>query len=105
MATDVVITSADCQPKNQDVVISWKVENPEIVAFEIRIGTQKGYWDILNSRLGKDLREIKLPGLPETLTPLYVEFGYTIPSGSMMEEHDGYANVLLSEEPKEIVRV
>lgn len=102
---DVVITSPCSLPKNQDVVISWKTDNQEILAFEIRIGTEPGRWDILNSRLGRDLREVKLPGLPESMTPLYMEFGYVVPSSSMMTGHESSENVLLSEEPLKITRV
>lgn len=102
---DVVITSPTSLPKNQDVVVSWKANNPDIVGFEIRIGTGDGRWDILNCRLGKDLREVRLPGLPETLTPLYMEFGYIVPSSSMMTGHESYANALLSEEPLKFTRV
>jgi hypothetical protein len=101
----VHITSSTTLPKNQDVVISWKTDNQEILGYEIRIGAEAGRWDILNSRLGRELREIKLPGLPDHLTSLYVEFGYIVPSHSMDSDHETTENVLLSETPFKISRV
>lgn len=102
---EVTITSPTTIPKNQDVGISWETDHQEILGFEIRIGTEAGKWDIFNSRLGRDLRQVKLPGLPDNLTPLYIEFGYIVPSDSMMEGHATSENVLLSEEPMTISRV
>lgn len=101
----VFITSPTTIPKNQDIVISWKTDSQEILGYEIHIGTEAGQWDVLSSRLRKDLREIRLPDLPQYMTPLYVEFGYLVPSDEMILGHDHSENVLLCEEPLELTRI
>lgn len=69
------------------------------------VGTVAGQWDVYSGRLGKDLREITLPGLPQNMTPLFVEFGYVVSSSATMHAHDSTENVLLNEEPFQITRV
>jgi len=101
----VLITSPTTIPKNQDVAIAWKTDNARILGFEVRIGTVAGRWDIFTSRIGKDLREIRLPCLPQDLTTLYVEFGYIVPSIATMHGHASTENVLLTENPLKITRV
>jgi hypothetical protein len=56
-------------------------------------------------RLGKDLSEIRLPGIPKNMTPLFVEFGYIVSSSVTMHGHDSTENMLLNEEPCQITRV
>ncbi len=101
----VFITSPTTIPKNQDLVISWKTDDQGILGYEIRIGTTPGQWDIFSSRLRTDLREIRLPGLPQHMTPLYVEFGYIVPLDAMPLDHEHSENVLLCEEPLVITRI
>jgi hypothetical protein len=101
----VSITSPTTIPKNQDVVIAWKTDDADILGFEIRIGTVAGQWDVFSGRLGKDLRETRLPALPQNMTPLFVEFGYIVSSSAMNQGHASTENVLLNEEPMEITRV
>jgi hypothetical protein len=76
-----------------------------ILGFEIRIGAVAGQWDVFNGRLGNDLREIRLPGLPHRLTPLFVEFGYIVSSSATMHGDESTENRLLSELPFVISRV
>lgn len=101
----VALISSTTVSKNEHVVIAWQTDNPEIVSFDIRVGTQGGRWDILSATVGNRVREIRLPSLPPDLTPLFLEFGYTIPSGTGMHGHTHYENVLLTENPIEISRV
>jgi hypothetical protein len=100
----VVITSSTTIPKNQDVVIEWKTDDPYILGFEIRIGRIAGQWDVISRKLGKDLREIRLSAPPQDMTPLFVEFGYIISSDATKQDHESTENVLLSEEPLVISR-
>lgn len=76
-----------------------------ILGFEIRIGPVAGQWDVFNAQLGKDLREIRLPGLPHSMTPLFVEFGYIVSSSATMHGDESTENRLLSEQPFVISRV
>ena len=101
----VSLISSTTVSKNEQVVIAWKTDNPEIVSFDIRIGTPGGRWDVLSATVGQRVSEIRLPSLPPELTPLYLEFGYTIPSGTGMHGHTHYENVLLTEDPIVISRV
>jgi hypothetical protein len=97
---DVFITSPAVIPKDQDVVISWKTDNQEILGFEVCVGRSPGLWDQLDSHLGKDVGAIKLPGLQPDITRLFVEFSYTIPSkvaSDTMHHHESSESVLLHE--------
>ena len=69
------------------------------------VGTVAGQWDVYSGRLGKDLREIRLPGIPQNMTLLFVEFGYFVSSSVTMHGHDSTENVLLNEKPLVISRV
>lgn len=97
---DVYLTSAAVVPKDQDVVVSWKTDNQNILGFEVCVGTSPGLWNQLNSRLGKDVRAIKLPGLSPDITMLFVEFSYIVPSevpSETMHHHESSESVLLHE--------
>lgn len=101
---DVSLTSPNVIPKDQDVLISWKSINQEILGYEICVGTVAGVWDVCHCEVGKDVREIKLPGLPYNLTPLFVEFSYTIPAETVhsipshtMHDHESSESVLVHE--------
>ena len=61
------------------------------------VGTVAGQWDVYSGQLGKDLREIRLPGIPQNMTPLFVEFGCIVSSSVTMHGHDSTENVLLNE--------
>ena len=93
---DVSLTSSTVIPKCQDVVISWKTNNPEILGYEICVGTVAGKWDQLISQIGKDVRAIKLPDLSPDITKLFVEFSYTVPSNTT-NHHESSETVLLYE--------
>jgi len=69
------------------------------------VGTVAGQWDVYSGRLGKDLREIRLPGIPQNMTLLFVEFGYIVSSSVTMHGHDSTEHVLLNQEPFQITRV
>ena len=97
----VVITSPTTIPLEDDVVISWDINNQEILGFDVRIGTAEGLWDVFNGRLGKMVREVRLPGLPDDLVKLFLEFGYTVPSPDVDERSE---NILISEKPIPIWR-
>jgi hypothetical protein len=93
---DVSLTSSTVIPKGQDVLISWKTNNPEILGYEICVGTVAGRWDQLVSQLGKDVRAIKLPDLSPDITKLFIEFCYSIPSNTT-HHHESSETVLLHE--------
>lgn len=93
---DVVIISSDVIPKDQDVVISWKSNNPRILGYEICVGTVAGQWDQLDSQFGKDVRSIKLPELSPDITSLFIEFSYTI-SSETTDHHESSICVMLHE--------
>jgi hypothetical protein len=94
---DVSLTNSTVIPKDQDVMISWKTNNPKILSYEICVGTVAGRWDQLISQLGKDVRAIKLPDLSPDITSLFVEFSYRVPSEIMTDHHESSECVVLYE--------
>jgi hypothetical protein len=113
---DVHIKCSATVLKDQEVIISWETDNPAIMGFEISLGTAIGGWDLFSGQFGKDLREVRLPGLSHDLEPLYVEFRYIVPylhsenepvheSPKITQEYDRYEIRLLQETPLMISRV
>ncbi|MDC8450239.1 MAG: hypothetical protein LV473_18065 [Nitrospira sp.] len=97
---DICLTSPAVISKDQDVVVSWKTSNQEILGYEICVGTAAGQWDQLICQVGKDVRAIKLPGLSPDITQLFVEFSYTINSeipSEAMHHHESSESVVLHE--------
>ena len=90
------ITSPAVIPMDQDVVVSWKTSDQQILGFEICIGTSQGKWDQFSARIGKDVRAIKLPELSPDIKSLFVEFSYIIPSESTLH-HKDFESVVLHE--------
>ncbi len=113
---DVCIKCSATISKDQEVIISWETNNPEIMGFEISIGTAVGKWDLFTGQFRKDFREVRLPGLSHDLESLYVEFRYIVPylhsenepvhaSSKVTQEYDRYEIRLLEETPLMISRV
>lgn len=94
--TSVQITSPTSIPLDRDVVIEWDVSG-EVVGFDVRIGTERGKWDILSCRLGGSVRAVSLPKLDKSISTLYLEFGYIVRID--VHEHEETENILVTEDP------